>query len=182
MAREIVGLEKLTYIGNHGYELLLPNAPEARRRPSSAIRAAPPPRSSSRALDRSELDRAGLRVEDKGPIVALHWRGAADDGGAQDLAAADRATAGVEQGSSLHHGRKVLELRPGDDVDKGTAIESLLYGTEAAAALYAGDDRTDLDAFEALDRLRGIRSPRRRGPSRSGLRRGAAARSRRARI
>ncbi len=55
-------------------------------------------------------------------------------------------------------------------MDKGSAIESLLLGTNATAALYAGDDRTDLDAFRALDRMRasghlktvvrvGVRSP-----------------------
>ena len=38
VAREIVGLEKLTYIGNHGFELLLPNAPEARSAPELGSR------------------------------------------------------------------------------------------------------------------------------------------------
>ncbi len=103
-------------------------------------------------LDPAELEAVGLRVEDKGPIVALHWRGAADPAGAQDLAARIAAAA-VEQGLFLHHGRMVLELRPGDEVNKGTAIESLLLGSEAAVALYAGDDTTDLDAFAGLDRL-----------------------------
>jgi trehalose 6-phosphate phosphatase len=151
VARELVGLEKLTYIGNHGYELLLPNAPEARAAPELGSRGAAAAEFVA-GLDRSELDLVGLRVEDKGPIVALHWRGAADIAGAQDLAERIGAAA-VEHGLVLHRGRMVLELRPSDDVDKGTAIESLLYGTEAAVALYAGDDRTDLDAFEALDRL-----------------------------
>lgn len=151
VAREIVGLEKLTYVGNHGYELLLPNAPEARAAPELGSRGGAAAEFASE-LDPSELDRVGLRVEDKGPIVALHWRGAADPAGAQDLAARIGADA-VGRGLVLHHGRMVLELRPGDDVDKGTAVESLLLGTEAAVALYAGDDRTDLDAFAALDRL-----------------------------
>ena len=46
----------------------------------------------------------------------------------------------------------VLELRPSVEVDKGTAIEELL-GEDFSAALYAGDDRTDLDAFAALRRM-----------------------------
>jgi trehalose-phosphatase len=91
-------------------------------------------------------------VEDKGPIIALHWRGAADEAGAAALAeriAGEARAAGLV----LHRGRKVLEVRPSGVVDKGTAIESLLLGSEATAALYAGDDRTDLDAYAALDRL-----------------------------
>jgi trehalose 6-phosphate phosphatase len=151
VAREIVGLEKLTYVGNHGFELLLPNAPEARAAPELGSRGHLAEEFAA-GIDPTELEAVGLRVEDKGPIVALHWRGAADLAGAQDLAARIGAAA-VEAGLVLHHGKMVLELRPGDDVDKGTAIESLLLGSEAAVALYAGDDRTDLDAFAGLDRL-----------------------------
>ena len=150
VARKIVGLEKLTYIGNHGFELLLPNASEARAAPGlGSARAAA---GFAGELDAGEIGAAGLRVEDKGPIVALHWRGAADEAGAEALA--ERIAARAEAaGLVLHRGRKVLELRPQGEVDKGAAIESLLLGSAATAALYAGDDRTDLDAFSALDRL-----------------------------
>jgi len=47
----------------------------------------------------------------------------------------------------------VLEIRPGVSIDKGKALGSLLDGGEFTAALYAGDDRTDLDAFNALAQL-----------------------------
>ena len=168
VARRIVGVQKLTYIGNHGFELLLPNAPEPRPAPELGAlgrRAGV----FAGTLDPSELERAGLRLEDKGPIIALHWRGAPDEHVAAGLA---DEIAGTAERSELvaHRGRKVLELRPPISVDKGSATESLLLGTAARAALYAGDDRTDLDAFRALDRLRaagrletalkiGIRSP-----------------------
>jgi len=151
VARGIVGLEKLVYIGNHGFELLLPGAPEARAAPELGPHGRDAATFAA-GFDRSELDAVGLRVEDKGPIVALHWRGAADEVGAAALA--ERlAAAAAAAGLVLHRGRKVLEIRPSGAVDKGTAIESLLLGTPATAALYAGDDRTDLDGFAALDRL-----------------------------
>lgn len=151
VARAIVGLEKLVYIGNHGFELLPPNAPEARAAPELGPHGRDAAGFAER-LDAAELDAAGLRVEDKGPIVALHWRGAPDERAAAALAEriAGRARAG---GLVLHHGRKVLELRPDGTVNKGTAIESLLLGSAVTAALYAGDDRTDLDGFAALERL-----------------------------
>ncbi|HET6830487.1 MAG TPA: trehalose-phosphatase [Solirubrobacterales bacterium] len=150
-ARAIVGLEKLTYVGNHGFELLLPGAPAARPAPELGDRGGDAAAFAA-AIDRSVLDRAGLRFEDKGPIVALHWRGAADEGGAE--AEAERiATDATGAGLTVHRGRKVLELRPPGAVDKGTAIESLLMASDLSAALYAGDDRTDLDGFAALDRL-----------------------------
>jgi len=151
VARGIVGLEKLVYIGNHGFELLLPNAPDARPAPELGPHGRDAAEFVER-LDPAELDAAGLRVEDKGPIIALHWRGAADETVAAALAERVAASARAD-GLVLHHGRKVLELRPNGVVNKGTAIESLLLGSAVTAALYAGDDRTDLDGFAALERL-----------------------------
>jgi trehalose 6-phosphate phosphatase len=48
----------------------------------------------------------------------------------------------------------VLEIRPDVRVDKGVAIAALLERHPVRAALYAGDDRTDLDGFSALRALR----------------------------
>jgi trehalose 6-phosphate phosphatase len=150
-ARAIVGVQELTYVGNHGFELLLPQAPAPRPSPALGTHAGDAAGFAAR-LDGDGLERSGLRLEDKGPIVALHWRGAADEPGAEVAAeriAADAAAAGLV----VHRGRMVLELRPPAAVDKGTAIEALLAESGATAALYAGDDRTDLDGFAALDRL-----------------------------
>ena len=44
--------------------------------------------------------------------------------------------------------------RPDVSIDKGRALTSLLAGSDLSAALYAGDDRTDVDAFRALAALR----------------------------
>jgi trehalose 6-phosphate phosphatase len=52
-----------------------------------------------------------------------------------------------------HWGRKVLELRPPVEADKGTAVRTLLTERGLQRALYAGDDTTDLDAFRGLDGL-----------------------------
>ena len=53
-------------------------------------------------------------------------------------------------GSSPRWGRKVLEIRPALEADKGTAVRALLERSGASRALYAGDDTTDLDAFAGL--------------------------------
>jgi trehalose 6-phosphate phosphatase len=44
-----------------------------------------------------------------------------------------------------------VELHPPIAADKGTALEALTAGLSAVC--YAGDDRGDLPAFDALDRL-----------------------------
>ncbi|XP_065006684.1 probable trehalose-phosphate phosphatase 2 isoform X3 [Musa acuminata AAA Group] len=53
------------------------------------------------------------------------------------------------------HGRKVLEIRPVIDWNKGKAVEFLLESLglsnrEDVLSIYVGDDRTDEDAFEVL--------------------------------
>ena len=47
----------------------------------------------------------------------------------------------------------MLEVRPPVRLDKGAGVVSLLEDAGLAAALYAGDDATDLDAFRGLGEL-----------------------------
>ena len=150
-ARRLVGIDELTYAGNHGLELLAPHAevPIVDPAPAEGEVTA---RDFVRALEGASLDAAGLRLEDKGPIQALHWRGAADEEAAERLAE-QIASAARKAGLEPRWGRKVLEIRQSSGVDKGTAVKRLLSGQRVEAALFAGDDRTDLDAFRALRSL-----------------------------
>jgi trehalose 6-phosphate phosphatase len=130
-AYRLVGVDGIVYVGVHGLEL----APEAEawRAPLRAF---------------AELEWPWL--EDKGLTVAFHWREAPDEEAARiDLEGiAERARA---SGLEARWGRKVLELRPPVDADKGTAVRALLEEHRLQRALYAGDDTTDLDAFRGLE-------------------------------
>jgi trehalose 6-phosphate phosphatase len=53
----------------------------------------------------------------------------------------------------VHWGRKVLEIRPPVDISKGNGIKKLLRAHDVDAALYVGDDRTDVDGFTGLREL-----------------------------
>jgi trehalose 6-phosphate phosphatase len=159
-ARRLVGLDELAYSGNHGGELLLPGESEPRPDPSLDDHEADAPRFVE-GLDRSELERAGIRTEDKGAIVALHWRGAPNEGAAESLAW-EIAVEAERQGLVAHRGRKVLEIRPNVAINKGIAVAALIQTHSGArhtaagpidTALYGGDDRTDVDAFTALRSL-----------------------------
>lgn len=151
-ARRLVGVDGIAYAGNHGLELLLPGdaAPrfdhslQGRERQAAEFVA---------SLGDGELAGAGLRLEDKGPIQALHWRGAADERDAEARAHAIGVAAG-QAGLELRWGRKVLELRPAGGGGKDAAVAALLATDGITAAVYAGDDRTDLDAFRRLRELR----------------------------
>ncbi len=146
-ARRIAGVRGMVYVGNHGLEALRPG--EAEPGPTVELGAAARAAAEVLAgLDREELAAAGIRAEDKGPIQALHWRTAPDEGRAVKVAkAAAEAAAGA--GLVPRWGRKVLELRPAE-ANKGGAVRGLVATGDLALAMFGGDDVTDLDAFAAL--------------------------------
>jgi trehalose 6-phosphate phosphatase len=151
-ARELVGVEGIAYAGNHGLELLLPGDDEPQLDPLLRDREDAAARFLS-GLDGNGLAAAGLRAEDKGPIQALHWRGADDERAAEGRAREIAAKAGRE-GLEPRWGRKVLELRPAGGGGKDAAIGAMLAEDGVSAAIYGGDDRTDIDAFRRLRELR----------------------------
>jgi trehalose 6-phosphate phosphatase len=150
-ARRVVSIGSIAYVGNHGGELLRPGASQAEVEPEFAHWSRRVQEFAGK-VDTDELTRLRVRFEDKGPIVAWHWRGAPDEEAAR--AAVDRIAAAAEKaGFRTHWGRKVLEVRPPVQVDKGGAVQRLLREVDVDAVLYAGDDVTDLDAFRAITRL-----------------------------
>jgi trehalose 6-phosphate phosphatase len=132
-ARRIVGLDGIEYIGVHGLEGH-PGVPKYT------------------PLIERLIDTAGWpwRVETKaGVTAAFHYREADDEEAADPV---ERVVETAEAlGLAVQRGRKVVEVKPPIDVDKGTAARELLERRGIDRALYAGDDTTDLDAFRGLD-------------------------------
>jgi trehalose 6-phosphate phosphatase len=129
-AAPLVGVPGIRVIGNHGLELD-PHAEELAGE-LAAFR-----------------DAVGLPVEDKRLSLTYHFREAPDETAAvaELEAVAQRAQ---RAGFVPRWGRKVLEIRPPVEADKGSAVRTLLADSGARRALYAGDDTTDLDAFAGL--------------------------------
>jgi trehalose 6-phosphate phosphatase len=145
-ARRLLRVGGLVYVGNHGAEAVV-----GRRRWTHPAAA------------RYRLVLAGVlhdlavrlagqpvRFEPKGLGASIHYRGAADPAAAR--AAVFAALAALPQASVLRitEGRQVVELRPPVTVSKGTAVACLLRRYGLRAALFIGDDRTDLDAMRVL--------------------------------
>jgi trehalose 6-phosphate phosphatase len=151
-ARRIVSIGSITYLGNHGSEVLPGGASEVSVDAEVQAWAARVQAFAAGEMAREEVARVRVRGEDKAAIAGFHWRGAPDEAAAEAVveAIAGRAEAA---GFVLHRGRKILEVRPPVAMDKGRGIERLLDGRDLGVALYAGDDRTDLDAFAGLRRL-----------------------------
>jgi trehalose 6-phosphate phosphatase len=146
--RRLVGVGGIAYAGSHGAELLEPNASRSRTAPDFQ-RWEPEVKAFVGERDTPELRALRVRIEDKGPIMTYHWRGAPDEEAARARVEALAEEAEAE-GLWTHWGRKVLEIRPPVPIDKGQAVRELVVGR---AALYAGDDVTDLDGFAALREL-----------------------------
>jgi trehalose 6-phosphate phosphatase len=150
-ARRIVSLGSITYIGNHGAEVLRGGATTVELDAEMAAWSDRVQRFARAALT-EDLQRLRVRSEDKDAIAAFHWRGAPDEQAAEAAVRAIAADA-ERAGFAVHWGRKVLEVRPPVEMHKGKGIERLLRGSPIQAALYVGDDRTDLDAFRTLREL-----------------------------
>jgi len=132
-ARRIVGVPRLVYVGSHGLEL----SRDAER---------------WRAALQIFLASVEWPVENKGLTASFHYRTAPDEAAAK--AALDAVATRAEQaGLRARFGRKVLEVIPPIEADKGTAVRQLLAERKLRRAFYAGDDTTDLDGFAALDGL-----------------------------
>ena len=133
-AIRVVGVPELVYVGNHGIEL----------GPDAAIWAD----RLAAFLDRLEWP----RVEEKELGISLHYRGLPDEDAARRELEEIAARAG-EAGFVARFGRKVLEIMPPWQTNKGTAVRQLIETHGVRKALYAGDDPTDLDGFRGLDGL-----------------------------
>jgi trehalose 6-phosphate phosphatase len=133
-ARRLVGVDGVHVVGNHGLELV----------------ARPEELALEIAAFRKTLARP---VENKYLSLSLHYREEPDEAAARaELEeVAERAR---RAGLVPRWGRKVLEIRPPVEADKGTAVRTLLERSGARRALYAGDDTTDLDAFAGLAHAR----------------------------
>jgi trehalose 6-phosphate phosphatase len=132
-ARRMVGLDGVEYVGVHGLEGH-PGVPEYTPQLERLIETAEWP----------------WRVETKaGVTAAFHYREVEDE---EAAGAVERVVETAEAlGLAVQRGRKVVEVKPPIDADKGTAARALLEERGLDRALYAGDDTTDLDAFRGLD-------------------------------
>jgi trehalose 6-phosphate phosphatase len=119
---------------------------------------APPPApgiAEARAALPALVDWLGAEVEDKGLSLVVHTRNA--PAGAQERLAEPIGELARRVGLEVHHGRRVLELRP-PGFDKHDALLALA-DPRPGSVLFVGDDLGDGRAFDAVDELRAAGVP-----------------------
>ena len=104
----------------------------------------------------------GVRVEDKGLTLSVHYRMVAEAKADEVENAFEWVIAPTRSLGKIKttRGKKVYEVRPAVAWDKGKAIALLLKkykkGKEKALPIFLGDDLTDEDGFKVINKYDGI--------------------------
>ena len=152
--RKRVAIDGIVYAGSHGFDIAGPR----RLRRQEAIEFLPALDVAEKEVREKLAGIGGALIERKRFSIATHYRKVNEN----DFFKLERAVSEVvAQHRELRRmeGKKVYELLPCTDWDKGKAVLWLLenLGLERAKVrpIYIGDDRTDEDAFRALQQ-RGV--------------------------
>ncbi len=150
--RTLVGIEDIAYIGNHGLEILYRHH---RWIHPGAARIKP---ILGRALSRiggriGHLP--GVMIENKGVTGTVHFRRSRSGREPVIRKTVEDEVRLKSRSLKLTEGKKVFEIRPNVEWDKGKGVKEIsrwFPGLKACVRVYIGDDQTDEDAFRALGR------------------------------
>jgi len=147
--RTRIGIPGIWYAGSHGFEMVTPDG--SHQQNETAAAAVPVLESAAAQLTDRLGSISGVAVEHKRFAVAVHYRNAAPEAAGAVTAAVHEI--GARNGLKVTAGRKVVELRPNLDWDKGKTLEWIVdqvTAQEPLLPIYIGDDLTDEDAFDAV--------------------------------
>jgi trehalose 6-phosphate phosphatase len=147
--QRLLGVDSLWVAGSHGFDIAPPRGVAggvqvAARFEPDIHRAAGELRAKTEGI-------AGVLVEDKRFSIAVHYRLVAE----ASIPALERAVDAVLADCPAlrkSHGKKVFQLEPAMDWNKGKALLWLLEATGQGEAfpIFVGDDATDEDALAAI--------------------------------
>jgi len=150
--KQKIKIKNIIYVGNHGLEIERKGkkfiCPEA----SKSI---PTMKELKKILKARLGSIKGTIVEDKRVGLAVHYRMVKNS----DVPELKRTVGQIfrpfmeKRKIKIGHGKKILEAKPPIMWDKGKAASMLLdsFKQEKPLSFYLGDDKTDEDAFSALD-------------------------------
>jgi trehalose-phosphatase len=149
--RKMVGIDGLSYAGSHGFEMSCGigyfDEDDKKQQYLSSLAKA------EEELGRTTRKLEGVRIERKPYAIALHYRGAGEKAITEVESLVDSLVARFSE-LKKSSGKKIFELRPDVDWDKGKALRAMLgqfhVDSSRITPLYIGDDTTDEDAFRSL--------------------------------
>jgi trehalose-phosphatase len=153
--KQMAGVEGILYIGNHGWEI---EGSSMHFESLIPLQVSSMMKKIKYELMTQLSDIQGAFVEDKGVTLSVHYRLVAPDKEFLVRRIFDHISMPYRRKNEIkvHAGKRVLELRPPVEWDKGKAAlwilrkQEVLHGSGNVLPVYIGDDTTDEDAFEAL--------------------------------
>lgn len=147
-----VGIKGIYYVGNHGFEI---TGPKLKFTHPKARSAKPVLHRIKKELNRRLKGIKGIIIEDKILTMSLHYRLVKASALKQVRKIFRQIVSPYLKAKKIRitRGKKVFEMRPNADWDKGKAVLWLikkLDSSKKAMPIYIGDDTTDEDAFKAL--------------------------------
>jgi len=156
--RSKMGIANALYAGNHGLEIEGHNISFVN---PEAVQAMPLLHSLGQDISLALAEIEGAWIEDKRLTLSLHYRLVAEakcnrlneifNEITKESIAYDRIRVTLN--------KKTYDIRPPVNWDKGKAIEFInkkLFPKDKAFILFAGDDKTDYDAFRVVNTAQGI--------------------------
>ena len=155
--KALVGLKNIAYAGNHGLEI---EYPRGKFTPPADANFRPLLETVEQRIKEKLAGVEGVFIEDKGLTLSVHYRLVQEPMAKEvkNLILKAARSCMKEGNFKLTRGKKVIEIRPPLEWDKGKAIEWLLeiYGRPGNLPIFAGDDATDEDGFKVVQGLGGI--------------------------
>jgi trehalose 6-phosphate phosphatase len=151
----MINVEGLTYIGSHGAEWSegLPSTHQIQ----VASETAPFIEPARHLLNLAEQKLAhipGILIERKRIGGAVHYRLTADHEQTRQIILDTLREPAETHHLLLSEGKKVVEIKPAVAINKGLALRRLVQQFGLKGVIFAGDDRTDLDAILEISRLK----------------------------
>lgn len=153
--KKLVGLTNIYYAGNHGLEI---EGPGVRLLRPEAERARPTVAEICERLQGRLGRMKGAIIEEKGLTASIHYR-LVRRRELKDLGKIflEVVKPYIKSGEiRVTHGKKVFEIRPNIDWNKGKAVIWIINVVDPDSKLkpiYIGDDETDEDAFMAIKKI-----------------------------
>ena len=145
--RDMVGLEGIVYVGNHGFERWVGGRIEPLR---EAIRYSAVIEAALQEVD-SLLADGDIFFENKGVTASIHYRLCRDHEAARKQIFTALENSPSAGSLRIKPGRIAVDLLPPIEVNKGTAVRDLIGEYRLRSAIYLGDDVSDIDAFREMN-------------------------------
>ncbi|MGC8595409.1 MAG: trehalose-phosphatase [Candidatus Kryptoniota bacterium] len=153
--KQLIGIKGLYYSGNHGVEI---EGPDFRFIEPQSVGSYRYILSISKAIS-DKLAGTGALIEQKKYSVSIHYRNLNPKTVKKVLSELDAILGEPLRRGKIQilHGKKVIEVRPPVDWDKGKALRIILEKIDGTGKpVFFGDDITDEYGFREANRLKGI--------------------------